>query len=167
MQTLDVISINLWQILVSLMNLVILTLIIKKFLYNPVRKMLDTRQNTIDNAYADADKAKQQALLDKQSYEEKLSNARSEADNVIKSAVISAKERESEILAKAKNEADGIVRQAREDALLEMKKAHSTIKDEIVDVSALLTEKLLNREIKAEDHRDLIDSFIEEIGEAQ
>ncbi|MBQ7132370.1 MAG: F0F1 ATP synthase subunit B [Oscillospiraceae bacterium] len=167
MQTLDVISINIWQIIVSLLNLVILFLIIKKFLYNPVRKMLDARQQTIDAAYSDADRARKEALLDKQAYEQKLSEAKSEADSVIKSAVDSARERENEIIAKAKSEADGIVRQAKENAELEIKKAQSTIKSEIVDVSTILTEKLLEREIKPEDHRNLIDSFIDEIGDAQ
>ena len=48
MQTLDVISVNLWQILASLLNLVLLFLIVKHFFYKPVRKMLDERRATID-----------------------------------------------------------------------------------------------------------------------
>ena len=44
MQTLDVISVNLWQILISLINLFLLFLILKKFLFKPVKKVLDQRQ---------------------------------------------------------------------------------------------------------------------------
>ena len=55
--------------------------------------------------------------------------------------------------------------QAKESAELEIKKAEKTIKDEIVDVSYALTEKLLEREINEKDHDNLIDSFIDEIGE--
>ena len=58
MQTLDVISINLWQMLVSLANLVLLFLAVKKFLYKPIKKMLATRQESIDKQYSDAEKAK-------------------------------------------------------------------------------------------------------------
>ena len=54
MQTLDVISINLWQVLVSLANLVLLFLLVKKFLYKPVKEMLEQRQSTIDGEYAAA-----------------------------------------------------------------------------------------------------------------
>ena len=57
-QTLDIISVNLWAMAASLLNLVILLLLIKKFLYNPVKKMLEDRQNTIEGDYAAAEKAK-------------------------------------------------------------------------------------------------------------
>ncbi len=164
-QSLDVISINLWQTLVSLINLVILFLLVKKFLYKPVQKMLSKRQDTIDGEYDAAKQAKEQALNDKAAYEEKLKNAKYEADEVIKSAVDTANERQQEILAEAKDKAQGIIRQAQNDAELEIKKAESTIKREIVDVSTLLTEKLLEREINSDDHKGLIDSFIEEMGD--
>ena len=43
MQSLDIISINIWQILISLCNLVLLFLILKKFLYKPVHNVLAQR----------------------------------------------------------------------------------------------------------------------------
>ena len=58
MQNLDVISVNIWLIIISLCNLVILFLIIKKFLYKPVKKMLAERQNQLDKKYSDAEDAK-------------------------------------------------------------------------------------------------------------
>lgn len=165
MQSLDVISINLWDILVSLANLVILFLLVKKFLYKPVKKMLETRQASIDSDYAKANEAKEQALADKLAYEEKLSEAKTEADGVIQSAVSMAKLRENEILAEAKEKADAIMRKANDDAALELKKAEKSIKDEIVVVSTLLAEKLLERELNEKDNKELVDSFIAEIGE--
>lgn len=165
MQSLDVISINLWDILVSLANLVILFLLVKKFLYKPVKKMLETRQATIEGDYAKANEAKEQALADKAAYEEKLSEAKAEADGVIQSAVSIAKARENEILAEAKEKADAILRKANDDAALELKKAEKSIKDEIVVVSTLLAEKLLERELNEKDNKELVNSFIAEIGE--
>ena len=47
MQSLDVISINIWQIIISLCNLLIIYLILRKFLYAPVRKMLDEREQAV------------------------------------------------------------------------------------------------------------------------
>lgn len=165
MQTLDVISVNLWQILASLLNLVLLFLLVKKFLYKPVKKMLEQRQSTIEGSYAEAEKAKEAALLDRKLYEEKLADAKGEADRVIKSAVDIASEREREILEDAKEKADGIIRRAEADAILEKKKAEDAIRREIVEVSSALTEKMLEREISTDDHKQLIDSFIESIGE--
>ena len=165
MQNLDIISVNLWSILISLANLLLLFWIVKKFLYKPVKKMLDTRKETIDGSYKRAEEAEQTALLHKKEYEEKLSGAKSEADEIIHSAVQSAKDREKDILTEAKSEADRILKRAEENAALELKKAENTIKDEIVEVSTLLSEKILKREISAEDHQTLIDDFINGIGE--
>lgn len=165
MQSLDVISINIWQIVVSLLNLVILFLLVKKFLYKPVKKMLNERQANIDKQYSDADEAKAKALEDQKNYEAKLSAASSEADGIIQSAVDTAKAREKEIIADAKQKADGIVLKAENDAKLAVLKAEDGIKKEIIDVSTLLTEKVLEREISADDHKNLIDSFIDNIGE--
>lgn len=165
MQSLDVISINLWQMLVSLANLVLLFIIVKKILYGPVKKMLQNRQNTIDGEYAAAEEAKEKALSDKLAYEEKLSDAKAEADDIIQSAVSIAHARENEIIAEAKERADGIIRKAEDDAALEVKKAEESIKMEIVDVSTRLAEKLIEREISKDDHKNLIDSFIDGIGD--
>lgn len=165
MQSLDVISINLWQMLVSLLNLIILFLIIKKFLYKPVKNMLVNRQKTIDNEYSAAKEAKEKAITEQKAYEEKLSAAKQEADGVIQSAVDTAAMREKEIIADAKLQAEGILRKAKEDAVLEKRKAEESIKKEIVEVSTLLTEKMLEREINAQDHKQIIDSFIDKIGD--
>ena len=165
MQSLDVISINLWDIIVSLANLVILYLLVKKFLYKPVKKMLQDRQATIEGDYAKANEAKIAAEADKKAYEEKLSIAKSEADGVIQSAVSIAKARENEIIAEAKEKADAILRKAEDDAALELKKAENSIKEEIVGVGTLLAEKLLERELDEKDNKEFVDSFIAGIGE--
>ncbi len=165
MQTLDIISVNIWQMLVSLANLVLLFLLVKKFLYKPVKKMLEARQNAINNEYDEASKALESANSDKKAYEEKLKNAKQEADKVIKDAVDIANEREREIIAQAKEKAEGIVRRAENEAVLERKKAEDGIRKEIIEVSSLLTEKMLEREVSAEDHKRFIDSFIEGIGD--
>ncbi len=164
MQSLDIISVNFWQILISLINLLILFLIIKKFLFKPVQNMIAQRRAQLDEQYASAEEAEQSALANKESWELKMQTANEEADAIMQSATENAKWRGDKIVAEARDKADGIIRQAENEAELERKKAEDGIKREIVDVSAALTEKMLGREINTQDHRDLIDSFIEEIG---
>ena len=164
-ESLNIISVNFFAILFSLLNLVIIFLIAKFLLYKPVKKMLQNRQKTIDDAYQRASDAENEANAHKESYESKLKDAKSEADSIIGNAVMTAKAREKEILADAKSEGERIVAQAKESAELEIKKAEETIKDEIIGVSFELTEKLLEREINEKDHESLIDSFINQIGE--
>lgn len=163
MQSLEVISLNIWHILISLANLLILYFLIKKFLYAPVKKALAQRQSAIEQDYSEAQKARTDALADKAEYEKQLSEAHEEAGRIIKEAASVASYRENEIISEARDRAAGIVREAANEAELLKRKADEDIKSEIVDVSALLTEKLLDREINENDHRNLIDSFIDKI----
>lgn len=165
MQSLDVISVNLWQIIISLLNLIILFLGVKKFLYKPVCSMMAKMQAEVDEKYADAENARKKAMEDEALWNDKIRSAKQEADEIIADASQSAKSKGERIVADAKEKAEGIVRQAEVQAQLEMKKAEDEIKKEIVDVSYLLTEKMLEREINADDHKNMIDSFIEKLGE--
>lgn len=164
MQTLEVISVNLWQILISLCNLLIIFLILKKFLYKPVKKLLKERQDEIDKQYEKAEIDKSSAREMKLEWENKLAGADKEAAGILQTARESADFRADAIIADAKLQADGILRQARADAELEKQKAEKDIRHEIASVSVLLSEKLLEREIQEDDHRTLIDSFIDEVG---
>ncbi len=166
MQTLDIISVNLWQILISLANLVLLFLILKKFLYKPVKTVLEQRQNELDAQYEAAANAEIQANENRKSWEEKLSQADAQANEILQNATDNAKFRGERLVAEAKEQADSIIRIAQNEAELERKKATEGIKREIVEVSGALTEKMLEREINTEDHRALIDSYIEKIGES-
>ncbi len=165
MQSLEVISVNIWQILISLLNLLILFLIFKKFLFKPVNNMLAKRQSEIDAKYEAASEAKRIAQEDRLLWDEKIGTVKLETDEMIKKAQNSAKRQGEAIVSKARETADSIVRQAQNQAQLEFKKAEDDIKKEIVEVSAALANKLLEREINADDHRNLIDSFIEKIGD--
>ena len=166
MQTLDIISVNLWQILISLINLFLLFLILKKFLFKPVQNVLNQRQKALDDQYAAAEAAEEKANASRKAWEDKLSEADAQADAILQSATENAKQRGDKMVAEAKERADGIIRAAQTEAELERKKAADGIKREIVEVSGALTEKMLEREINTEDHRELIDSFIEKIGES-
>ena len=86
MQNLDVISVNLWQILVSLCNLLIIFLILKRFLYQPVKRILTTRQAELDGQYAAAREAQDRAEADRRAWDEKMQTAETEAAQILKKA---------------------------------------------------------------------------------
>ena len=166
LQTLDVISINLWQILISLANLVILFLLVKKFLFKPVQNLFAKRQAELDHQYAAADAAEQAAQEHKNAWEQKMQSANDEADAIIQEATDAAKYRAAQIVEEANAKAAGIQSRAEAEALLTQKQAEEGIKREIVEVSSAIAEKMLEREINEQDHRALIDAFLEEIGES-
>ena len=165
MQSLEVISVNIWQILVSLLNLILLFLIVKKFLFKPVNTMLSKRQRELDEKYEAADEAKRLAEENKLLWDEKIESMKGETEEMLKKAQDSAKRQSESIVSKAKEQADGIIRQAENQAVLEKKKAEEEMKKEIVEVSTAIANKLLKREINIGDHRELIDSFIQNIGD--
>ncbi len=165
LQTLDVISVNIWNIIISLANLTILFLLVKKFLFKPVKNILAKRQSEIDDRYNLAEEKQKDASENQRLWEEKIHIAQTEADAIISDAKNIARESEEKIISEARARAQGIIRQAETDAELEYKKAIDGIKEEIVNVSEVIAEKLLEREINTKDHRNLIDSYIEKIGD--
>ena len=75
MQTLGIISVNLWSILISLCNLLLLFLILKKFLYKPVKNLLAAREAQVQAQYDAAAKAEADAEAARAEWEEKRQNA--------------------------------------------------------------------------------------------
>ena len=165
MQTLDVISVNIWQILISLINLVLLFLILKKFLYKPVKKMLEKRKAELDSQYESAKKAEEEGESYKKEWEATLQTADEKASEILANATENAKRHGERLIMEAEEKADGIIRVAKSEAELEKRKATEEVKREIVEVSGAIAEKMLEREINQQDHHALIESFIEKIGE--
>ena len=167
MQSLDIISVNLWHILVSLINLLLIFLIVKKFFYKPVKKLLADRQAQIDSRYAAADAAVKQANESKSEWEERLKNADKEADAIIKDATDAAGYRADQIIEQANSQAEIIRLRAENEAMLMQKSAEESIRRDITEVSSAIAEKMLEREINAEDHKTLIESFIRDLESAE
>lgn len=165
MQSLEIISINLWQVLISLVNLIILFLLLKKFLYKPVKKAVKERQDKIENQYSSARETVEDADKLKEQWEEKMLSANDEAEQIRKTATKEAGYRSDKIVLAANEKANDIIRAAENEAKQIHAKAEAEIKNEIVEVSLDLTEKILRRDMDKDDHKMLIDSFIKEIEE--
>jgi len=167
MQNLDIISINIWQVVISLANLVILFLILKKFLFEPVMKIKAQRENEIETQYKKAEKARKEADDLKAGWEDKITTADQKADEIISEAVERANERNEIMLYESREKADQIIRKAKADIERDRREARETIKKEIVDVSQVISEQIIGREINMDDHRDLIDDAIDKLGETK
>ena len=165
MDNLGIVSLNVWQILISLTNLSILFFALKKFLYKPVKAVLENRKAAIAKSYAEAEEARTSANAARDEYAAKLATAHSTADEIIHDATVLANRRGEKIVAEAHQKAEEIVRQGELEASMEKKKAMETIRQDITDVSAAMTEKLLGREMSAADHRNMIEDFLKGVGD--
>lgn len=160
---LEIITLNAWHTAAAIFNLLILTWIFKRFLFDKVKAVLAQRQAEVDSLYSEAEAAKSAAEADRAAYEAKLSGAEAEAEEILHTAAVRADRMSEQILAEASEKAAAKMRKADADIAQEKKKAVNEIKNEISGMSVEIAEKVVGREIKEEDHRKLIDSFIENL----
>ena len=155
-----------WTFLAQICNLMIQLVIFKKLLLNPVKKVIAERKAKADSQIADAQKLHTEAEAMKAEYEQNLQNARNEANQIVASAQKTAAARSEELLGEARAQAAALKQKAEADIAQERKKAVNEAKDEIGGMAMEIASKVVEREIKEADHKDLIDEFIKNVGEA-
>ena len=155
-----------WTFLAQICNLMIQLLIFKKFLLNPVKNVIAERKAKADRQIADATKLRTEAEAMKAEYEQNLQNARAEANEIVANAQKTATARGEEIVGEARAQAAALKQKAEADIAQERKKAVNEVKDEIGGIAMEIASKVVEREIREEDHKDLIDEFIKNVGEA-
>ena len=159
------VGVNFWTALFILLNTLIIFFVAKKFLFGPVMKIIETRQQEIDDMYTQADTARETAVKLQSEYEDKLSQAAATSERLVKEATVRAQGREEEIIREANQRAEAIRAKASADIAQEKKKALNDAKDEISVIALAIAGKVVGRELNAEDQSKLVDSFIEELGE--
>ena len=160
------VGIDPWTALFTFCNMMITFAVLKKFLFKPVKKMIDDRQAEIDNMYDDADAAKQKAAELEQEYQQHLQSIRDEGDTLLREATARAQKREEEIVGEARAEAATLRAAAEADIAQERKKAVNDLKNEIGGIAVDIAGKVVEREINETDHKALIDEFIRNVGDA-
>jgi F-type H+-transporting ATPase subunit b len=160
----EFLNINFFTALFTLCNFIALFLVLKKFLFKPVMKIIQDRQQEIDDIYAEADKAKAEAAAMQQEYAQKLTAAGQTSEQIVKDAVERGKLREEEIVRQANAEASAIMEKANATIAQEKKKAVNDAKNEISDIAMSIAEKIVGRELTGVDQKKLVDEFIDELG---
>lgn len=159
------VGVNFFTMIAAWCNLLILFLFLKKLLFKPLKNMIDSRQKEIDDMYADAEGSRAQAAELKVEYEARLENANSESEEILKGAIRRAKLREEEILREANDRAARTMERAYEQVELEKKRAINEVKNEVSEMAIGIAAAVIERDVKSEEHKELIDSFIEKMGD--
>ena len=160
----DFVSIGGWNILVTICNTIITFLIVKKFLFKPVRKMLAARAEEVQAMYDQAEADRAEAAAMKKDYTESIANAKAEAAQITQSATRRATVRSEEILAEASRQATDLKKKAEQSIEMERKKAMNEIKDEIADLSIMIASKVVEKDINEADHKRMIEDFSDKVG---
>ena len=143
------VGVNPWTMLFAWVNLLILYLFLKKLAFNPLKNMIDSRQKEIDDMYSEAEDSKKAAGDLKAEYEEKISHATEESE---------------EILRDPNPQAARTIERAEEQIELEKKRALNEVKDEVSAMAIGIASAVIERDVNESEHRDLIDDFINNMG---
>ena len=161
----SLVTVNPVTLIAQICNLFIQLLIVKIFFLDKIKAIIDQRREAADKQITEAETAKSEALAIKKTYEQNMQEAKAKADDLLMSAQRTANSRSEEIIAQAQQQAAQIKSKAAADIALEKKKALNEAKNEISDLAMAIAGKVVARELNAGDQADMIDRFIDELGD--
>ena len=161
----SLVTVNPVTLIGQICNLFLQLLIVKIFFLDKIKAILDQRREAADKQITEAETAKSEALAIKKTYEQNMQEAKAKADDLLMSAQRTANSRSEEIIAQAQQQAAQIKSKAAADIALEKKKALNEAKNEISDLAMAIAGKVVARELNAGDQADMIDRFIDELGD--
>ena len=135
--------------ILTILNLFIQMFLMKKFLFKPIRRVLEERQKRADQNIRAAEQEKAEAEAVKAEYTKNMAQAREEAAGILERAKQDASQQADELLQSARSEAQAL-------------KAKAEIGGLAMDIAGRVVE----REIHEADHRALIDDFLQKVEDA-
>ena len=153
-------------LIAAICNLFIQLFVFKKFFWDKIMGILDQRREAADKQITDAEAAKAEAMAIKATYEKNMAESKAKADDILMNAQRSANARSEEIIGQAQAAAAQIKSKASADIEMEKKKAINDAKNEISGLAMAIAGKVVERELNTADQADLIDRFINELGES-
>lgn len=161
----DLVGVNFWTALFVLLNTLAIYFVAKKYLTDPVLKIIAQRQKEIDDTYASAEQAEGEALALKAECEKRLSGARDEASQIVKTATVRATARTEEMLTAARAEVSALKTKADQEIESERRKAAGELKNDISELVLDIAGIVVEKELDPSAHKDLIDDFISRVGD--
>lgn len=150
---------TIWYLLVF----AILLLLVKHYAWGPVSDMMEKRRqrviNDLDSAAANRKKA--ETLANQR--EAALKNSRQEATKIVSDAKNNAQKTSDQIVAEANDNAASIREKAKVDAKEAKADALNQARDQVADISVAIAEKVISKNLSADDQKDLVDQFIKEL----
>jgi len=151
----------LWQ----LVNFFVLLFLLRKFLYSPIKDMLDQRAAQINGDLDDAEARRKEAEELKAKYEEKLKDARGEAQEIVDNAETRANKKAKDIINKAEERAENLKAKKLEEIEQAKKEAAAELRDSIADYTVLAANKLIQEQLDQKTHQKMIMDFIDQLDE--
>ena len=149
----------------TIINLVVLYLLLRHFLFAPVMNIMEQRRKLIEDGLKHAQEAQDDANRMKQEYEKALSGAKQESVKMLEDARKTAKAEYDRIVGEADDEAGSIIESARETVRLERDKTMQELQSQIASLAVASAAKIMGRTTEDQGNQDLYDQFLKEAGE--
>ena len=147
-------------------SFILLLVLIKKFAWSNITGIFEERAEKIATDIDSAEQARQKAEALAQKREDELAGSRKEAKTIIENAKETAEQSKASILAEAKLEAGRLKEKANQEIAQNKAEALQSVKGDVADLTISLAEKILSKNLDSQAHKELIDQYIDQLGEA-
>jgi len=152
------------EVLIAAASFAVLFIVLGKFAFPPVVKILDERADKIRESLEKAEETKVEAERLLEEYKQQMAEARAEASKIIDQGRTVAESMKVEIVAKAKEEAEAEKAKAIEAIKTEKVAAMADLQKQVADLSVDVAAKIIGTSLKKEDHAALIERYVAEVG---
>ena len=155
----DLLTIN-WNLVFSIITVLVLILILKRFFFEKVKRFMDERKAQVEAQFQKADEAENQARKKLDEYNDILAGAEKEKRAIIAGAMESAKVQADSVLDEARKEAADIREKSRIQIEREKVAARKEIHNEASELAVQVAEKILENKLDADAQASVIDEII-------
>ena len=148
-----------------LLNFLILVVLMHKFGWKRLIKVLDERARRIKSDLDSAKNTREKAQATLSEYTKEMSEARKERSGLIEDGRRLASEEQQKILTQAETQSRRLVQRAQEQITAQESAARKKLSQQIGEISASLAERILAREIDKKTHQKLVDEFLKDLKE--
>lgn len=134
-----------------------------KWVFPPLIKTLNERQENIQRSLDAAKEAEAQASKAEASIDKLLKDARSEASDIVSTAKAEASNMVAQAEEKSKTQAEHIVAEAHDSIAKEIIAARRALHNETIDLIAAATEKVVGKTVDAKADKTLISSALKDV----
>ncbi|MBR1781223.1 MAG: ATP synthase F0 subunit B [Oscillospiraceae bacterium] len=153
------------NLLFTVVNVLVLCLAVRIFLWKPIHKILDERQAQVEQDYTAAAEAKTQAEALVQEHQAKLAHIDEEREAALEAASQAAHEESAQIISDARSQATSILRSAQAQAQSEKEAILRSAQSEITDIIVAATAKMVGVQVGRTGDSELYDAFLEKAGD--
>ncbi|SVA67074.1 uncharacterized protein METZ01_LOCUS119928 [marine metagenome] len=147
----------------TILTFLILFFVLAKFAWKPLLAALESRENTIKSSLEDAEKAKTELERLNAESEEIIAKARSEAQTIRVEAKSAAEKIKADVMVQAGEDAKKIRDEAEKQIQVEKDKAINEIRQEVVNLTMTVAEKVIKKNLSKEDNQSLIEDSIKHL----